>query len=78
MADKTRFEIAKKPVHPLGWACEICMHVVKDHTPGSNAMKCVRYPPTAQMITQGFISISPPVNLGEWCGEFKTLPPVVN
>lgn len=77
MADKTRFEIPAKPVHPLGWACENCFHVVKDSTPGSHAMKCTRNPPSAQAMIghggqfAGAISISPPVNVGEWCGEFR-------
>lgn len=71
MADKTRFEIPKKAAHPLGWACENCFHVVKDTTPGSKAMKCCAHPPQAQFIQQGIISVSPPVQYGEWCGEYK-------
>lgn len=68
-----RIEVVK-PVHPCGWACEKCFHVVKDST--SPAMKCVRYPPRSEAAKQqgqivGWMSISPPVQMGEWCGEFE-------
>jgi hypothetical protein len=75
MADKTRFEIPAKPVHPLGWKCDICFHVVRDPTPGSKALKCVRNPPVPQFVQMGgqqaCVSISPPVQPDEWCGEWK-------
>lgn len=71
-----------KPVHRLGWSCENCDHVIKDSTPGSTAMKCVRYPPQAQLITMGqgqaWASVSPPVQAGEWCGEFAPIPQATN
>lgn len=74
MAEKTRFEVAHKPKHPLGFTCEKCFHVVKDHVPGSKAMKCVRNPPQVQFLMQGggqaIISVSPPVQPDDWCGEF--------
>jgi hypothetical protein len=75
--DRTRFEIVKAPEHPLGWKCEDCVHVVKDPTPGSVQMKCVRYPPNVQFVNMGnggpqMMSISPPVQLGQWCGEFTS------
>jgi len=77
MSDKTRFQIPEKPKHPRGWACENCFHMVKDNRPGSTAMKCTRNPPVPHPLIgpggqfQGAMSISPPVNQGEWCGEFK-------
>lgn len=77
MVERTRFEIPKKPVHPLGWKCEDCCHVVKDTTPGSKAMKCVAHPPQAQFVmmgqSQACVSVSPPVQEGEWCGEFRPI-----
>ena len=77
--DRTRFVIPEKPKHPLGWDCETCFHCVKDHTPGSAAMKCTRYPPNPQAVmgpgnTLQFLSIAPPVNKGEWCGEYAIEP----
>ena len=84
MADKTRFEEVRtaKPVHPLGFDCAKCKHVVKDPTPHSTAMKCNRYPPRAEPVKQqgtivGWMSITPPVQAGEWCGEFKPILPAV-
>lgn len=78
MVDKTRFEIPPRPVHPFGWACINCFHVVKDTTPGSKALKCVRNPPQAHMVmmgqSQACVSISPPVQADEWCGEFMDPP----
>lgn len=77
MSERTRFVEPEKPVHPMGYRCENCLHVVKDLRPGSRAMKCCAHPPTAQGIFgqhgefAGTISISPPVNEGEFCGEFK-------
>lgn len=79
--DRTKFDsqraaIPTKPVHPLGWACENCFHVVKDTlTP---QMKCCRNPPSPQFAmmpggAQAVIAISPPVQLGEWCGEFRSV-----
>lgn len=69
-----RIEVVK-PEHPLGWNCSNCFHVVKDPTPGSNGMKCVRHPPRSEPVKQqgqivGWMSICPPVQDGEWCGEF--------
>jgi hypothetical protein len=68
-----RFELPEKPVHPFGWNCSDCFHVVKDV--GSKQMKCCAHPPTTQALTQGAqflgaLSVSPPVNDGEWCGEY--------
>jgi hypothetical protein len=78
--DRTRFVIPEKPRHPLGWACENCFHVVKD--PASKAMKCCAHPPAVQMLMMGpqaqIMSVSPPVQLGEWCGEFALAPVAVN
>lgn len=76
MVERNRIEMPAKPVHPLGWTCETCFYVVKDTTPGSHAMKCCRYPPRSEAVKQqgqivGWMSISPPVQAGEWCGEFK-------
>lgn len=68
--------VPEKAKHPLGWACENCFHVVKDTRPGSSAMKCVRYPPAAQLMQVpgpggiAWASVSPPVQEGEWCGEY--------
>lgn len=74
MSERTRFVVPEKPTHPLGWACENCFHVVKDTTPGSRAMKCCRHPPVPQFAAmsggQAIIAISPPVQEGEWCGEW--------
>jgi hypothetical protein len=80
---RQRFVMPEKPKHPLGWACENCFHVVKDTTPNSIAMKCCRYPPDAQALNMGggamqVMAISPPVQLGEWCGEYAIAPPVLN
>jgi hypothetical protein len=73
--ERSQFGIPRRPVHPLGYACENCFYVVKDPTPGSRAMKCCRYPPLGQMVTlggqQATVSISPPVNPDEFCGEFS-------
>lgn len=73
--------LATPPKHPLGWSCGTCRHVVRDPSPGSEAMKCVRYPPTAQATMDpvrglGFMSISPPVQPGEWCGEYSPNTPL--
>jgi len=71
-SDRTpRFTIPEKPRHPLGWSCEDCFHVVKDTTPLSKAMICRAHPPVAQLVQQGVASLFPPVNEGEWCGEFN-------
>ncbi|HMD55717.1 MAG TPA: hypothetical protein VKJ65_14315 [Phycisphaerae bacterium] len=81
MADKTRFaEAPKATMHPLGWDCADCFHVVKQLMPdrgaGQIVMKCCRYPPTTQGIFGprgefiGSASIVPAVNPGEFCGEF--------
>lgn len=82
MADKTRFVVPEKLIHPLGWACENCFHIVKDPTPGSRQMKCCRYPPVPQFHSmsggQAVIAISPPMQPGEWCGEFQTVAAVSN
>lgn len=65
-----------RTTHPLGYDCEKCQHVVKDPQPGSAAMKCCRYPPTPQVTIDqrtggvAFMSIQPPVQPGEWCGEY--------
>jgi hypothetical protein len=78
--DRTRFAVPEKPKHPLGWSCGNCFHVVKDVTPGSQAMKCCRYPPNTQaMISQngmfqGTIGLSPPVTADDWCGEYAIEP----
>lgn len=77
MAEKTKFIEPVRITHSLGWACENCFHVVKDQTPGSVQMKCCRYPPRGEAIKQqgqvvGWMSVSPPVRMGEWCGEFQT------
>jgi hypothetical protein len=78
--DRTRFTIPEKPKHSLGWACENCFHVVKDTA--SKAMKCVRYPPHAMLMNvpggQAWASVSPPVQAGEWCGEYAINPPPLN
>jgi len=41
-------------------------------------MKCTRNPPQAQMVMMGggqaVIAIAPPVNPGEWCGEYSIAP----
>jgi hypothetical protein len=63
------------PVHPLGWSCEKCFHVVKD--PNSTQMKCCRFPPISTPVMDGrggmqFVTSSPPVQVGIWCGEFKS------
>lgn len=76
--DRTRFLVPEKPKHPLGWACEFCFHVVKEPS-GSGAMKCTRFPPHPQAVMGPgnqlqFLSISPPVNKGEWCGEYAITP----
>jgi hypothetical protein len=80
MADKTRFVIPERPKHPLGWKCEDCFHVLRDNTPGSNQMICTRNPPTPQMTPMGagqaIASIQAPVSVGQWCGEFTSLPKV--
>lgn len=72
--DRPRFVIPEKPKHPLGWACEDCFHVVKDTAIGSKSMKCCAHPPIAQLVMMGggqaAVSINPPVQEGEWCGEF--------
>jgi hypothetical protein len=82
MVDKTRFVQPVRLVHPLGWNCENCFHVVKDPTPGSKQMKCCRNPPVPQFAQMGagsaVIAISPPVQAGEWCGEFISLPKVLS
>lgn len=75
--DRTRL-IPVKLIHPLGWVCENCFHAVKDPTPGSTAMKCSRNPPRSEAIKQqgnivGWMSITPPVQMGEWCGEFESI-----
>lgn len=82
MAEKTRFVQPVTIEHPLGWKCEICFHAVKDPTPGSKQMKCCRYPPRGEAIKQqgqivGWMSVSPPVQEGEWCGEWKPVAPVM-
>jgi hypothetical protein len=69
MADRTKFVIPEKPKHPLGWTCDDCFHVLKD--PVGGQMVCQRFPPTAQVMPNGIMSLHPPVNKGEWCGEFK-------
>jgi hypothetical protein len=75
--DRIQMMQPEKPKHPLGWACEDCFHVCKDTRPLSEAMKCTAHPPTAQALFNqmgqmvGALSIAPPVNLGEWCGEFN-------
>jgi hypothetical protein len=73
--DRSRFIVPEKPKHPLGWNCSTCFHVVKDTTPNSKAMKCCRYPPRSEPAMQqgqivGWMSISPPVTEGDWCGEW--------
>lgn len=68
--DRTRFVIPEKPKHPLGWACENCQHVLKQVTSARTDMVCRAHPPFAQLVTQGVVSIYPPVSEGEWCGEF--------
>jgi hypothetical protein len=79
MERRPRIEISR-PVHPQGWDCERCAHVVKDTTPGSKAMKCCRFPPFPHMSVDqrtgqfAFISVAPPVQPGEWCGEYKPAP----
>jgi hypothetical protein len=75
--DRIQMMQPEKPRHPLGWACEDCLHVVKDSQPMSTAMKCTAHPPAAQALFNsmgqiaGAVSISPPVKEGEWCGEFN-------
>jgi len=73
-----RFMIPEKPKHPLGWNCSNCFHVVKDSSPGSAALKCVRYPPEVHIMQQGMMSVYPPTTDGEWCGEFSPVPPAAN
>ena len=79
MADRTKFVVPEKPKHPLGWACEKCLYVVKDTNPNSKQMKCCFKPPIATFAMvgpgqQAVIALSPPVQEGEWCGEFKPDP----
>jgi hypothetical protein len=68
----------ERPKHPMGWSCVACFHVAKDNRPGSEAMKCCRYPPHAQAILgsrgefMGTVSVSAPVTIHDWCGEFVT------
>jgi hypothetical protein len=81
MVNKTQFVQPVVLKHPLGWKCEECFHVVKDPVPGSKQMKCCRNPPVPQFAQlgggqQAVIAISPPVQPGEWCGEFTSLPKV--
>jgi hypothetical protein len=80
MVERTRFNVPEKPKHSLGWDCQNCFHVVKDTQ--SKAMKCSRNPPSAQMVmlgnSQACVSVSPPVQVGEWCGEFTPHPHAAN
>ena len=81
MVEKTRMVVPVVLEHPLGWKCEECFHVVKDPAPGSKQMKCCRFPPRSEAVKGqgqivGWMSISPPVQQGEWCGEFTSLPKV--
>jgi hypothetical protein len=74
MTERTRFVVPEKPKHPLGWNCSNCFHVVK--SPDGKQMKCCAHPPYGTMVNmQGgmaAVSINPPVQDGEWCGEFLT------
>jgi hypothetical protein len=75
--DRIHLMTPEKPKHPLGWGCEDCFHVVKDSNPLSKQMICRAHPPIPQAIMAsngqliGMMSFYPPVNQGEWCGEFN-------